>query len=87
VKTKIVKPVEPEKEIPTEILAESILELSEGIKKVRAGRLNDRALFILLRDATGVGINEIESIVDALENLDRRYLKPKEKPRVKMSEL
>lgn len=78
-KTRIIKPQEPEKEIPTEVLAQSILEISLGVKKLLDGRLNERALNVLLREATGVGIAEIKKVLDALEHLDQRYLKPSKK--------
>ena len=63
-------------EVPAEILAQSIETVAAGMRKLTATRLSRRALHILIRDAcNGVGIAEIEAVLNAVENLDRRYLK------------
>ena len=74
-KTKI---IQPEKEIPTEVLAASIKEIADGMRKIRAGKLNERALLVLLHDATGIRIPAIREVLEGLENLDKRYLNTKQ---------
>jgi hypothetical protein len=74
-KTKILQ--EPGKEVPTAVLAKSIEEIATGVRKIRSAGLNDRAIEVLLRDSSGVGIAEIQKVLSALENLDKRYLKSK----------
>lgn len=62
-----IKQVEGE-EIPTEVIAEHIKTIAEGIQKLRRGRLNDRALLILIQNAAPstrngkVGVTEIRAI-------------------------
>lgn len=73
-KNMVVKQV-PEKEVPVEVLATSIVAIAEGFKKLRAGRLNDKALVLLLAQASGVGKREVENVVWALDNLGETYLK------------
>jgi hypothetical protein len=77
----------PEKEIPTEVLATSIVSISEGIKKLRAGRLTDRALWLLIQDAApSVGgkfgnaklsMKEIRAVFEGIESLERVFIKKK----------
>ena len=65
-----------EAEVPTEVLASAIVTIAEGVKKLRSGRLSDRALFILIQDATpgSIGIREIKAVLDGIENL-KRYVR------------
>lgn len=66
---------QPQNEVPTEVLATSIKEISEGMKRLRSGRLNDRALLTLLQRSCGVSQSDIKSVMDGLESLSRDYLK------------
>lgn len=77
----------PDAEVPTEVLASSIVTISEGIRKLRAGRLNDRALFLLIQHAAPtdaryqrIGIGEIKSVIDGMESLASTYLRKPQKP-------
>lgn len=70
------QPVEGE-EVSTEILATNIIAISTGIKKMRAGRLNDRALILLIHDASGVGKPAIRDVLNTLESLETIYCKKK----------
>ena len=75
----------PEKELPTEVLAESILAISQGVKKLRAGRLTDRALLLLIQDAapnvggkfgtTKISMKEIRAVFEGIESLERAFIK------------
>lgn len=64
-----------ENPIPVKILAESIKSIAEGYRKLRASGLNDRAITVLLKDATGVPSIKIRMVMQALSQLDRLYLK------------
>lgn len=73
-KTKLIqKPNEPE--VPAEILAQSIETVSNGMRKILNTRLNKRALMLLIRDACSLSLTEVEKVLDAIENLDKRFLK------------
>jgi hypothetical protein len=61
--------------IPTEVLAESIVELSQGMHKLREGRLNDKAIGLLLSHSTGLGQRECLNVLNALGELEEKYLK------------
>jgi len=70
-------------ETTIEVLADSIKSMSDGIKKLRAGRLNDKALFLLIQHASTspyrnglkVSITEIKSVLGGIADLERTYLK------------
>ena len=76
-KDTVVKQGEPP--IPTEVLADSIVAISAGMRKIRQGRLGDRAILVLLKDATGVPQYTIKKVLDGLESLEATYLKKKQK--------
>jgi 2-phosphoglycerate kinase len=64
-----------ENEIPVEIRAESIKEISEAVRKLRAGRLTDRAIILLIHDHCGVGKPAIKAVLDGMQTLSKRYIK------------
>jgi hypothetical protein len=63
-------------EVPTEILASSIVTISQGMKKLLAGRLTNRALLLLIRDncTDTIGLDKIRMVLDAIGDLERRYV-------------
>lgn len=75
----------PDKEVPTEILATSIVDIAKGIRELRAGRLNEKALTLLIQHAAPTknrsgqrySQSEITDILDGIENLERTYLRKK----------
>lgn len=78
-----------EKPVPVEVLAESIKAISDGVKKLLAGPLNERALVLLIQHAapaigkygsTKVGMTEIKAVIEGMGSLEATYLKKKVKP-------
>jgi hypothetical protein len=82
-----VKVKQGEEEVPTEVLADAIVAISEGVAKLRRGRLKDRALLLLIQDAapspkrgryrTGrpIPIQTIKDVLEGLESLKTQYVK------------
>lgn len=68
----------PDEEIATEILATEIVAISQGIKRLRSGRLNDRALILLIQDAVSGTITRttVKAVLDGLESLEKQFIKP-----------
>jgi hypothetical protein len=79
---KVVVAQNADAEVPTEVLADSIVAIAAGIKKLRAGRLNDRALYLLIQHAApgAIAIREIKSVIEGMESLERVYLRKKPQP-------
>lgn len=61
--------------ITTEVIAESIKKISDGMKQIKAGRLNDKAIIYLLHKSSGVSQDKIKKILNSLESLEMEYLK------------
>lgn len=69
---------EGEPEIPAEVIAQDIAAIAEGMRKMRGGRLNDRAIVTLIYHAcNGVSRRDIVQVLDCVGDLDRLYLKKK----------
>lgn len=63
--------------IDVDALADAIKSLSDGAKKMHAGRLGKRAIIILLHDACGGSVTktDVERVLDAMPELEKRFLR------------
>lgn len=72
--------------VTVEILASSIVAISEGIKKLRAGKLTDDALILLIQHAapakrvggyakSPISAAEVRRVLAGLEDLSKTYVK------------
>lgn len=68
---------DPEKPIATEIIAESIQTIAEGMRTLTSGRLNNRALLTLIKDAcpARISFQDIRMVLVAIESLDKMFLR------------
>lgn len=75
-----------QKPVPVEILAESIKTIAQGIRRLRQGPLNDRALVLLIQyaaptsgkyQARKIGISEIKAVFEGIDRLEAEYLRKK----------
>lgn len=74
-------------EVAVEVIADSIVAIAEGIRRLRNTRLTDRALFLLIQDAapsiggkyktSPVTLKEIKAVFEGIESLERTFLKKK----------
>lgn len=61
-------------------LVANIEQVSALGKKIKASRLTERAILILIRDSTvGLSMGDIRAVLKVLPELEQRYLKPKSK--------
>ena len=79
--------IKPSDEVPTEILADSIVAIADGVRRLRAGRLNDKALYLLIQNAAPMrkggrgraparlATKDIRAVLDGIESLSSTYLK------------
>lgn len=73
--------------VPTEVIAEAIVQISKGVKTLLAGKLNERAIVLLITEATpasGTGYNRkpisaktVRAVLTGMESLEAQFLKPK----------
>lgn len=66
--------VDPE---PVEIIAQHIADVADAMKAINSTRLSRRAICLLVRDQTGLGICDISKVLDSLSDLEKDYLKKK----------
>jgi hypothetical protein len=63
---------------PAEI-AESIRRIQEAATKFLKSGLNKRALFVLLKDSSGVSMGDIAKVLDAMSGLAATYTDARKK--------
>jgi hypothetical protein len=74
-------------EVTVEVLADAIVAIASGIKRLRSGRLNEKALVLLIQNAAPssrsgyksrkASMGEVEAVLAGIEALERTYLKKK----------
>lgn len=78
-KIAVKQPAPPAEEVPVEIIANSLVSMADGIKALRAGPLNERALLLLIQHAMPAtdrpSTKLIKGVLDGVEALKRTYLK------------
>ncbi len=73
------------KEVATEVMASSIVAIAEGMRKLRSGRLNDKALFLLIQSAAPsvggrggyapISIKDIKAVFEGIDSLESTFLR------------
>ena len=77
--TKVNVAQDSEKEIPAEIIASSIVEISKGMKKLNETRLTRRAIVTLIHENSKISRSAIEIVLNNLESLEQTWLKKRAK--------
>jgi len=62
-----------DEEVPRELLAESIVRISDSFTKLAASGLNRRAIVVLVRHASHLGMRDVALVLNTLEDLKERY--------------
>lgn len=68
---------DPENEIGAEIIAKSIVDIADAMKKINATRLSRRALVILISSNSKLPMSKVELVLNNLDALADIYLKKK----------
>lgn len=74
-KIKVIQPEKKEDQIPLEILATHIRDVAELGRKINNSKLSRRAICVLMHDATGLSMTIVSQVLDALPQLEKKYLK------------
>lgn len=67
--------IDPENEVGIEVLAKSIVDLSEAAQKLLSGSLKMRTLLVLLHDSTGIPMAHIKRVLEGAAELRKEYVK------------
>lgn len=59
--------------VPREVLAQSIVKISEAATALRKSGLNRKAVIVLVAHSSGVPQREIKAVLDSLETLKQDY--------------
>ena len=80
-KVAIKQPPPPTEEVPTEVLADAIVAISDAVQKLRSGSLTDKALLLLIHNAIPQSDRptqkQIAAVLDAAKSLKSIYVKGK----------
>lgn len=66
-----------ENPIPVEVLAEAVVKMAEGIKRLNATPLNQRALIVLISAQSGVARDTVARVLNGMDQLEAAYTKKK----------
>lgn len=73
---------DPENIVTTTVLANAIVAISEGVRKLQSSRIADRTLYLLIADAVPsygrnqtVGVREVKAVLEGIASLEARHLK------------
>lgn len=85
-KTNITLTQDPAAPVTVEIIAEAIVQISQGVKKMLSGKLNETAIVLLITNATpptggrfnrkAISASTVKAVLAGMESLEKEYLKP-----------
>lgn len=66
----------PDEDVPQEVLAKAIIQVSEAAEKIVRGPLTKRCVYALIKDASGgkLSLGEIEQVLEFASELKERYV-------------
>lgn len=72
-KTEIKMELVPEDTV--ELMSTQIREISISMKKLREGKLNEKALLLLVANASGQAQWIVKAVMNGMESLEKQFLK------------
>ena len=75
IETKVIQDTDKDKEIPIEIIAQSIKNISEGLDKINRSNLTKRAVLLLVADASKERKTTVNKVLNGIDSLKRLYFK------------
>jgi hypothetical protein len=54
-------------------LANAIDDIDAAVKRMRSGKLNERALLLLISDASGVNKTDVQRVIEGMDGLKFRF--------------
>lgn len=69
------KPDTPTVDPRLEDIAKAVAEISDAVKRMRAGKLNDKAIVILISHASNMSQGAVRAVLDGMEGLQKHYFK------------
>lgn len=69
--------------IAAEVIAEAIIRIADGMKRITASGLNRRGLMVLLAASTGMAQSHIRTVLEGLDSLRANYVSAQQEPKGK----
>lgn len=68
---------EGQPEVVAEITAQAIVDISQGLKKLKSGKLNEKAIILLITNACKpkVSPKAVRTVLEAIESLETEYIR------------
>lgn len=63
--------------IPVDVIVASVERIAAGMKTLNTSRLNKEAIVLMVAASSRVSKETVRLVLNNLENLERRWLKPK----------
>lgn len=61
--------------VPLKILADEIVKVSQAAQSILNSRLTNRAILLLIKDRTGLPMNDIDKVLCAAADLEKQFIK------------
>lgn len=74
-KQKVIIRQDPDNEIPSEVIATAILNISDSMERINRGALNQKALVILISAHSRISQATVRQVLDSLSVLRSVYLR------------
>jgi 2-phosphoglycerate kinase len=66
---------EGEEIVPAQVVASSIKKIAESFARMKKAGLSDRAIVLLIHDASGVGKPAVKDVLAGIDQLAKLYLR------------
>jgi len=66
---------QPEKAVPYEVMADSIVSISRFAKEINKSRLSEKAILVLVSHSTGESQKTIKNVLAGLEQLESEFVR------------
>lgn len=75
-KSKPLPNILPDEEVPQELLAKALIQISQAAEKLVRGPLSKRCVYALIKDASGgsLSLGVIEQVLELASELEERYV-------------
>lgn len=57
-------------------IADGVILVSRAVKQLEAGKLNEKAILVLMASSTGLSQTMIKKVLNGLSELENTYVKP-----------
>jgi hypothetical protein len=75
--TKVIVTQDRDRPVDTCVLAQSIVDISEAVKRLYSSGLNRRAIIILIANLSSQSQHNVKAVLDGMADLEKSFLSKK----------